>query len=76
MSIHPHNNATRTRWDKGGFKIMLRTPEASDPFGYCDGDDEDEQALYSQAEEEGAEVSIERKHLKTGREIWTIRTIG
>lgn len=76
MAIHPFNNATHTRWDKGGFQVMLMRPENSNPFGFCDGTDTDEQELFTIAESEGAEISIDKKPLKTGREIWTVRTTG
>ena len=75
MAIHPVSNETRTRWDKGGFQVMLKTPEQTEPFGFCDGTDEDQREIYAIAEREGADVEIERRSLKTGREIWTIRTL-
>ena len=27
--IHPYNNATQTRWDKGEFKVQLMTAESN-----------------------------------------------
>lgn len=74
MAIRPFNNETHTLWDKGKFRVMLKTPEASQPFGFCDGDDTDEQEIFAIAEAEDAEVVIDKKYLKTGREIWTIRS--
>ena len=43
------------------------------PFGFCDGSEEDLAELRARSEEEGAEaMHIQRKLLKSGREIWTI----
>ncbi len=74
--IHEHNNQTQTRWDKGKFKVMLTTPQSSNPLGFCDGEEADEVEIHSRAEKEGAEVVIDKKYLKSGREIWNIRTIS
>ncbi len=75
--IHPYNNETQTRWDRGELRVQLVVPNNSSPIGFCDGSDADELAIRSQAEEEGAEdFRIERRALKTGREIWTLFSRG
>ena len=75
--IHPHSNETQTRWDRGDFKVQLNQPNNSRPIGFCDGSSEDEARLREMAESEGAaEVRIEKKELKTGREIWTLCSEG
>ena len=71
--IHQHNNATQTRWDRGEFQVQLRQVNNPKPIGFCDGSDEDLAELQEIAESEGAtDFEIHRKHLKTGREIWTL----
>lgn len=46
-------------------------------MGYCDGSDEDVAELAEIAEAEGAdEMRIEKKFLKSGREIWTLHGDG
>ena len=73
MAIHEHNNVTQTKWDKGGFKAMIKAPNNERPVGFCDGTPADESALVEMAELEGMTgVRIQRKNLKTGREIWTV----
>jgi len=72
--IHEFNNANQTRWDKGGFQVMLKTPQSSTPLGFCDGEEADEREIVSMAEAESADVVIDKQRLKTGREIWTVRT--
>lgn len=73
MAIYEHSNATETRWGKGDFKAMIKSPRAERPVGYCDGTPEDERELIQTAEREGLSgVYIQRKTLKTGREIWTV----
>jgi hypothetical protein len=75
--IHPYNNATQTRWDHGEFKVQLLLPENPRPVGFCDGTPEDLADLLAIAEAEGAEdVSIHKKQLKSGREIWTLGGSG
>ena len=71
--IHRYSNETQTRWDKGEFKVQLLVPGNSRPMGFCDGTREDLAELAGIAESEGAgEMQIEKKLLKTGREIWTL----
>ena len=73
--IYPHTNETQTRWDRGDFQVRLDVATQSNPIGFCDGTDEDIAELRSRAETEGADgFRIERKTLKTGREIWTVHT--
>jgi hypothetical protein len=74
--IHEFSNANQTRWDKGGFQVMIKTPQSSNPLGFCDGDPSDEAEINSMAEAESADVVIDKQRLKTGREIWTVRTVG
>jgi len=71
--IHPYNNATQTRWNKGEFRVQLELPNNPRPMGFCDGTPEDVAELLAIAEAEGAETAtIHKKYLKTGREIWTL----
>lgn len=71
--IYKHDNATQTKWDRGEYKVQLLVPTQSGPIGFCDGTDEDAAELRAIAEAEGAEdFEIQRKVLKTGREIWTL----
>lgn len=71
--IHPYNNATQTRWDRGEFKVQLNQFNNPRPIGFCDGSSEDVAELLSIAEAESDEdVKIHKKTHKTGREIWTI----
>lgn len=77
MAIYEHNSENETLWGKGKHQAMIKTPNVDRPFGYCDGTDEDEQSLVAMAESEGLErVHIDRRRLKTGREIWTVRGEG
>jgi hypothetical protein len=71
--IHPHDNQTQTRWDRGDFKVQLVQPNNPRPIGFCDGTEADEAELRAMAEDEGAEeFLLEKKRLKSGREIWTL----
>jgi hypothetical protein len=77
VMIHPYNNATQTRWNRGEFKVQLNLPDNPRPMGFCDGSPEDIAELLSIAEAEGAEgVKIDKKHLKSGREVWTLGGSG
>jgi hypothetical protein len=75
--IHPYSNETQTRWDRGDFKAQLNQPNNPRPIGFCDGSDADLAELRAMAEAEGAdEVRIDRKRLKSGRELWTLHGGG
>jgi hypothetical protein len=71
--VHPHTNETQTQWDHGHFRVQLRLPNNPRPMGYCDGTGADLAELQEIAESEGVgTMRIEKKRLKTGREIWTL----
>lgn len=71
--IHKHSNETQTKWDRGEFKVQLNLPNNPRPMGFCDGSEADVNELRAIAEAEGAgQMRIEKKVLKTGREIWTL----
>jgi len=71
--IYLYENATQTRWDRGEFKVQIDLPSNSRPMGFCDGSSDDVAELISMAEAEGADdVKIQKKYLKSGREIWTL----
>ncbi len=71
--IYPYDNETQTRWDRGELAVQILVPNNTKPIGFCDGTNADLQEIASQAEAEDAgEIRIERKHLKTGRQIWTV----
>jgi hypothetical protein len=74
--IHPYDNASQTRWDRGEFKVQLNLPESTRPMGFCDGTPEDLAELRAIAEAESTQVEIDVKVLKSGREIWTLRGTG
>lgn len=71
--IYPYDNASQTRWDRGELKVQLNMRDNPRPMGFCDGTAADVNELLAIAESEGAEApSIEKKALKSGREIWTL----
>ena len=75
--IYPYSNDTQTRWDRGEFSVQLNQLNNSRPIGFCDGSDADLSELQAMAESEGAdEMRIEKKALKSGREIWTLHGDG
>jgi hypothetical protein len=75
--IYPHSNETQTKWDRGGFRVQLVQPNNPRPIGYCDGTAADIAELRELAEAEGADnFRIDKKSLKTGREIWTLHGGG
>jgi hypothetical protein len=75
--IYPYGNETQTAWDQGDYKVRLDLPNNPRPMGFCDGSEEDLAELRAIAEAEGAEeMRIEKKVLKTGREIWTLHGGG
>ena len=49
--IHPYDNASQTRWDRGDFKVQLNLPESTRPMGFCDGTPEDLAELRAMAAE-------------------------
>ena len=72
--IHKYSNETQSRWDKGHYRVQLVLPGNPQPIGFCDGSREDLAELHALAEAEGADSpQIDKKHLKSGREIWTLR---
>ena len=71
--IYPYDNAAQTRWDRGELKVQINVPGNSRPMAFCDGSAEDLAELRAIAEREGIDdASIDKKVLKTGREIWTL----
>lgn len=71
--IHPYSNESQTRWDRGDYEVQLNQPNNPRPIGFCDGSDEDVSELQTIAESEGSQdFRIDRKRLKSGREIWTL----
>jgi hypothetical protein len=71
--IHPYDNKSQTRWDRGELQVQLVKHGSTRPMGFCDGSSEDEAALREIAEAEGAdEVRIQKQLLKSGRQIWTL----
>jgi hypothetical protein len=71
--IYPYDNATQTRWDHGDFRVQLILPNNPRPIGFCDGSEADVAELRARSEAEGADdMQIQRKQLKSGREIWTL----
>ncbi len=53
--------------------MQLNLPNNSRPMGFCDGTADDVAELEAMAENEGVhELAIQKKLLKTGREIWTL----
>lgn len=76
MAIEPTSNETKTKWEHGEFQVMIQSAASDQPIGFCDGHRADEDEIVEQAMQEGAEVTIDKKKLKTGREIWTVRTIA
>ena len=75
--IHKYSNETQTRWNRGEFKVQLMVPTSNLPIGFCDGSDEDIAELEGIAEAEGADgFTIQRKTLKSEREIWTLSGQG
>jgi hypothetical protein len=76
MAIEPTSNEAKTKWEHGEFQVMIQSPQSSGPIGFCDGHRADEEEILEQAMQEGAEVVIDKKKLKTGREVWTVRAIA
>ena len=75
--IYPHSNETQTRWDRGDYQVQLLLPNNPRPMGFCDGSEADISELQMMAESEGAgSLRVEKKLLKTGRQIWTLHGEG
>jgi hypothetical protein len=75
--IYPYGNETQTKWDRGEYRVRLDLPNNPRPMGFCDGTEADLAELQTIAQAEGAEdIRIEKKALKTGREIWTLHGGG
>ena len=75
--IYPHDNRSQTRWDRGELQVQLVQAGNPRPIGFCDGTAADQAELHTIAQAEGAETAtIQKKLLKTGREIWTIVGTG
>ena len=71
--IRRYDDKSLALWDRGELKVKIMVPNSDRPIAFCDGTDEDEGELHAIAESEGTELpTIQRKVLKTGREIWTI----
>lgn len=76
MTIERHSNETQTRWDRGDFKVMIMAESSDRPIGFCGGTEADEAEVHEIASLEGTEIAIDKKLLKTGREVWTIRSVA
>ncbi len=75
--IYPYSNETQTRWDHAEFKVQINQFGNTRPIGFCDGSKADIAELQDIAESEGADgMQIEKKTLKSGREIWTLHGGG
>jgi hypothetical protein len=73
--IRPYTDEELRRWNKGEYQVQLDLPGRPRPMGYCDGTAEDEAALVAMSEEEGEyALEIHKRVLRTGRQIWTLRT--
>ena len=71
--IYPQDQASQTRWDRGELQVQLLQVGNPRPIGYCDGTTADEAELRALAQGEGVEApEIQKKGLKTGRQIWTL----
>ena len=73
MTIQPYNNDAHNAWNRGKYKVMIKSPDVERPFAFCDGTDEDRAALFNMAEEEGLiAVELKVKPLKNDREVWML----
>ena len=71
--IYKYSRENLSRWVSGDLQCQLDVPGKRIPMGWCDGTEEDEQELRMIAESEEVDnLVIEKKLLKTGREIWTV----
>ncbi|AWV90382.1 hypothetical protein [Bradymonas sediminis] len=76
MTIESHSNETQTLWDRGEFQVMIKSGSTGTVIGFCAGTPADELEIEETAMREGTEVTIEKKLLKTGRQIWTVNPVG
>lgn len=76
MTIERHSNENQTKWEHGEFQVMIMSDTSSRPIGFCGGTAADEAEIAETANIEGADVAIDKKRLKTGREIWTVRSVS
>jgi hypothetical protein len=73
--IHPYSDDGLRRWNRGEYQVQLLVPSRERPYGWCDGTDEDEAELRARSDEEGeAALQIDKRLLRTGRQVWTLRT--
>ncbi len=71
--IHKYSPENERRWNRGEHQVQLNIPGQTRPMGYCDGTQEDEDELREIAESEDVEdLPIDKRFLKTGRQVWTI----
>lgn len=71
--IYPYDHSMLRRWNRGELQVRIDVPGRRLPTGYCDGSDEDEAELRQITEDEGVEeLPIDKRILKTGRQIWTV----
>ena len=71
--IYRCDNAAQPKWDGGEYQVRLTVSTQSKPIAFYDGTEADMAQLRAMAAAKGAEdFGIERKTLKTGREIWTL----
>lgn len=71
--VHPYSLKTQHMWDRSELLVQVLVPGNERPIAYCDGTDEDIEALREIAEAEGVDMPvIHRRILKTGRQIWTM----
>ncbi|MCP4807606.1 MAG: hypothetical protein GY913_10230 [Proteobacteria bacterium] len=71
--IYLYSHENLRRWNRGELKVQINVPDQTRPLGWCDGTDEDEEELRSIAEAEDVEnLPIQKRILKTGRELWTV----
>jgi hypothetical protein len=71
--IHRYSLEQQRLWDRGDHQVQIDVPGQMRPMGYCDGSEADEAELRAIGEEEGVDdLPIQKRHLKTGRQIWTV----
>lgn len=73
--ITMYSDDAMRKWNRGEFKVQLDVPNRQRPLGYCDGTADDEAELLAMSEGEGEHaLEVHKRILKTGREIWTLKT--